>query len=223
MEGVYQFQLTVTDNDGATDNDVIQVRVNPAPNQAPTASAGSSKTITLPVATATLAGSGRMPDGTISTYLWTKISGPGGCSIVNALSPVTDVTGLAQGSYQFELKVTDDKGATGRDTMQIKVNASAAANIKPVANAGRDQTITLPTDSVTLSGSGTDADGKIVGYAWKQIAGPSQSEILSPNFSATIADNFVAGTYEYELTVKDDMGAMSTARCYYCGRSTEAK
>ena len=38
------------------------------------------------------------------------------------------------------------KWATGTDIMQVTVNA--AANIPPVADAGLDQTITLPVNSV---------------------------------------------------------------------------
>ena len=49
---------------------------------------------------------------------------------------------LSEGFYLFELTVTDDKGATGKDTVQITVNT--AANISPTANAGGDKTITLP-------------------------------------------------------------------------------
>ena len=75
-------------------------------------------------------------------YQWTKISGPSSFTIVNRISAVTNITGLVQGVYQFELKVTDNNGATGTDMMQVTVNA--AAKIPPVANAGADRTITLP-------------------------------------------------------------------------------
>ena len=34
-------------------------------------------------------------------------------------------------------------------------------NQPPVADAGLDQTITLPVNTVTLSGSGSDADGTL--------------------------------------------------------------
>ena len=78
-------------------------------------------------------------DGTITSYKWTKISGPSGYNIVNASSPVTDVTGLVEGVYQFELKVTDNDGATGTDAMQVTVNS--ATNEAPVANAGADKTV----------------------------------------------------------------------------------
>ncbi|HMU46596.1 MAG TPA: hypothetical protein PKC72_09520, partial [Chitinophagaceae bacterium] len=44
----------------------------PPPNQSPTANAGPDQTITLPVNTVTVNGSGTDPDGTITAYLWTK-------------------------------------------------------------------------------------------------------------------------------------------------------
>ena len=56
-------------------------------------------------------------------------------------------------------------------------------NIPPVANAGVDNTITLPANSVTLSGSGTDADGTVVSYSWAKISGPAGGNISSPDFS----------------------------------------
>ena len=66
--------------------------------------------------------------------MWTKISGPSSYKISDSTSASTTVNGLIQGIYTFELTVTDNKGATGKDTVQIKVNA--ADNVAPTANAG---------------------------------------------------------------------------------------
>ena len=159
VQGVYQFQLQVTDNNGATATDVISITVNAAANIPPVADAGLDQTITLPVNIVTLSGSGSDADGTIATYSWTKISGPSSSTIVNPATAATDVTGLVQGVYQFQLQVTDNNGAIGTDIVQVTVNA--APNQPPVADAGLDQAITLPVNTVTLSGSGSDADGTI--------------------------------------------------------------
>ena len=51
-----------------------------------------------------------------------KISGPAAGVITNAASAITSVTGLVQGIYLFELKVTDNTGATAIDVMQVTVN-----------------------------------------------------------------------------------------------------
>ena len=81
-------------------------------------------------------------------------------NIANANSSGTDVTGLVQGTYQFQLTVTDNNGATATDVVLVTVNA--AINISPNATAGTDQIIALPLNTITLSGSGNDVDGTVV-------------------------------------------------------------
>src|ERR1035437_986281 len=152
--------------------------------------AGNDTTLILPINNTTLTGSIVNSGGTIS-YVWTKISGPTSYNIVNPASLVTDVSGLVQGVYKFELKVTDNYGATGKDTMQVTVNA--AANIPPVANAGSDKTITLPANTVSLSGSGNDADGTIVIFFWTKISGPSSGTITNAAAAATSVTGLVQG------------------------------
>jgi parallel beta-helix repeat protein len=80
-------------------------------------------------------------------------------------------------------------------------------NIPPTANAGADQSITLPTSNVTLSGSGTDADGTIASYAWSRISGPNTPTIVSPSSALTNVTGLIAGTYVFRLTVTDNLGA----------------
>jgi hypothetical protein len=206
VQGTYQFELKVTDNNGAVGKDTVQVTVNAAPNLAPTANAGADKTITLPTNSVSLSGSGTDPDGSISSYLWTKISGPSAYSISNSSAVVTNVSGLVQGIYQFELKVTDNNGAIGKDTVKITVNA--APNLAPTATAGTDKTITLPTNSVSLSGSGTDSDGSISSYSWTKISGPSAFNIVSSSSAVTSVSGLVQGTYQFELKVTDNNGAI---------------
>jgi hypothetical protein len=59
------------------------------------------------------------------------------------------------------------------DWLFQRLNGNTVANKAPVANAGTDKVITLPLDSVLLSGSGADIDGSITSYQWKQVAGSS--------------------------------------------------
>ncbi|GAB2830617.1 PKD domain-containing protein [Ferruginibacter profundus] len=205
VQGTYQFELKVTDNSGATAKDTMVVVVNPDPNIAPTANAGPDQNITLPTNTVSLSGSGNDPDGTISAYLWTKISGPTAGTITNSAAAATTVTALVQGTYKFELKVTDNNGAIGRDTMQVVVNP--APNMPPAANAGPDQNITLPTNTVSLSGSGNDPDGTITAYLWTKIAGPTAGTITNSAAAATAVTGLVQGTYQFELKVTDNSGA----------------
>ncbi len=137
----YTFRLGVSDNLGNTVADSVNVTVNTG-NLLPIANAGPDQKITLPTNSVTLNGSASSdPDGTISSYLWTKISGPAQFTIVNNTSASTIVNNLTAGSYSFQLKVTDNSGAIAMDTIKITVN-SAPVNQPPVANAGANITIT---------------------------------------------------------------------------------
>lgn len=203
IPGIYQYQLEVTDNNSATATSITRVTVNLPPNRPPTANAGQDQSKTLPTNTTTLVGSGSDPDGTISSYHWDKISGPSGGNITSPNSATTGITGLQAGTYAFQLTVTDNGGLTGSDIMNIIVNPQPIA---PTANAGSDQTTTLPANSVTLTGSGSDQDGNIVSFAWVQISGPSGATIVSPTDSTTDIRNLTEGTFVFKLTVTDNTG-----------------
>jgi hypothetical protein len=94
-------------------------------NHTPVANAGPDQIIKLPTNTANLDGSQSIdPDGSITAYAWTKINGPITFNIANANAIQTQLSSLVEGIYQFELKVTDDKGLTGRDTMLVTVGTT---------------------------------------------------------------------------------------------------
>lgn len=105
----------------------------PIPNKAPTALAGPDQSITLPTSSVNLTGSGNDSDGTISSYAWVKIAGPASGTIAAVTTAATAVNTLVQGTYQFELTVTDNSGATGKDTVQVIVNP-AASNLLAAVN-----------------------------------------------------------------------------------------
>jgi len=174
-------------------------------NKPPVAKAGNDVTITLPVNTVQLDGSASTDaDGTIKSYSWAKLSGPA-ATIATATAARTAVSALVAGTYVFELTVTDDKGATAKDQITVKVNA--AVNKPPVANAGDDITITLPISTVQLDGAASsDPDGDIKSYSWAKISGPAAT-IATPDAVSTAVNGLVAGTYVFELTVTDNSNA----------------
>jgi dienelactone hydrolase len=81
--------------------------------------------------------------------------------------------------------------------------APPPSNIAPTANAGADKVITLPTNSVTVAGSGTDSDGGITGYSWTKTSGPAGGTITSPSSATTTITNLAQGIYTFRLTVTD--------------------
>src|SRR4029434_10596428 len=67
-------------------------------------------------------------------------------------------------------------------------------NKPPIAIAGPEQVITLPTDSISLDGSASnDPDGTISEWLWTKISGPASFNIVHANDSVTKVTNLVAG------------------------------
>lgn len=212
QEGVYTYRLTVTDNNNQRNSDLVTVTVNPAVNVSPVANAGNNRTITLPASSVALNGSNSSDaDGNIVSYLWSQVSGPTTATLSATNTANITASNLQEGVYVFRLTVRDNGGATATDDIRITVNAAAQANQPPVANAGANRVITLPTNSVTLNGSSSsDADGNIVTYRWEQVSGPANSTFSATNTASITVSNLQAGVYTYRLTVTDDDNATAT-------------
>lgn len=190
--------------------DDVVLYYNPATvfdNIPPTVSASSDQTIQLPTSSVNLNSLGEDVDGVIVSYLWEKLSG-GNAVIANSTFSSTAVTGLEEGTYTFKVTVTDNEGATASDIVFVTV-LPLVANIAPVADAGSNQLIYLPTNSVSLNGSGFDTDGYITTYLWEKISGGAAT-INNPNAATTTVTALVEDTYVFRLTVTDNNGATGT-------------
>ena len=211
IAGTYVFQLKVVDIANLSSVATVTITVNPA-NQPPVVSAGTAQTITLPVSSVTLTGTAADASGTISSYLWTQVSGPNTGAITNATSITTTVTGLIAGTYVFQLKATDNNNLSGTGTVTITLNP-AVANQPPVANAGASQTITLPINSASLNGTqSSDPNGTITSYVWTEISGPSTATITGASTATPTVSSLIAGTYIFQLLVTDNNGLTGTAQ-----------
>lgn len=68
-------------------------------------------------------------------------------------------------------------------------------NKPPIAIAGPDQVITLPTDSISLGGSASnDPDGTISDRFWKKISGPASFIITNTRTAETTVKKLAADT-----------------------------
>jgi predicted esterase len=195
--GTYVFRFTATDAAGNTDSDYVKLTV--ASTLKPVANAGSDKVISLPTNSATITGTATDPDGTISSYAWTMVSG-GAATLSGANTSSLSVSGLVAGTYTFRLTATDNNGATHYDDMTLTVNNP------PVVSVGADYSITLPANTVTVTGTASDTDGTIASYSWKMTTGTiaTLTNTTTPTLTAT---GLVAGYYVFRLIVKDNYGA----------------
>jgi hypothetical protein len=184
------------------------------PNLPPVALTGAAQTITLPVTNVLLNGSASYdPDGIISSYAWVLLTGTGG-TLATPSSATTVASGLTQGTYIYQLTVTDNSNASTSALDTIIVNAASGQpppNVPPIANAGSDQTITAPVSSVILNGSSSyDPDGTIVSYSWVLTSG--QGSVIISNSNSVIAgiSGLTPGSYTFQLTVTDNSGATNS-------------
>ena len=88
-----------------------------------------------------------------------------------------------------------------------KESARPNDNNPPVANAGNDTIIVLPSDSSSLDGTASyDPDNNITGYKWIKISGPSTFSIVNASVAKTNVASLMEGIYEFELKVTDAAG-----------------
>jgi gliding motility-associated-like protein len=207
-EGQFSFRLSVTDNTGVTVSDDIAVTVKPASqNQPPVVSTDLNQSIQLPTASITLHGSASDNDGSIVSYLWSKVSGPS-ADMQNASTTSLTVNNLVEGSYTFRLTAADNQGASAFTDVRVIV-FPATINQSPIVDAGRNQILILPVNNTNLVGSGYDPDGTIAAYSWSQISGPTNSSITTTSSPITGVAGFTEGTYMFRLTVSDNSGNTS--------------
>ncbi len=208
VAGFYIFRLTVTDNLGLTSFDDVQVTVNAVAPVAPVANAGANQTITLPTNSVTVNSSASTDDIAIVSRIWSKVSGPTSFSIVSPTAVSTSITTLVAGVYVFRITVTDGGGLTDFD--EVTITVLAVTNAAPVAVAGINQSITLPTNSTSVNGSGSTDDVAITVYLWTKVSGPAGGTITTPNSVSTTITGLQQGTYVYRLRVQDAQGLFDT-------------
>ncbi|XP_047589997.1 dyslexia-associated protein KIAA0319 homolog isoform X2 [Lutra lutra] len=198
--GLYAFKVAVS-SDSAFGEGFVNVTVKPARrvNLPPTAVVSPQmQALTLPLMSAFIDGSQSTDDTKIVSYRWEEISGPSREEKTPADSPVLHLSNLIPGNYTFRLTVTDSDGATNSTTAALIVNS--AVDHPPVANAGPDQTITLPQNSITLNGNQSSDDHQIVVYEWSLGPGSESKEVAMQE-----------GDYTFQLTVTDSSKQQSTA------------
>ncbi|NXL70501.1 K319L protein, partial [Leptocoma aspasia] len=211
--GLYEFKVVV-DGENAHGEGYVNVTVNPKPrvNQPPVAIVSPPfQEISLPTISTLIDGSKSTDDDKIISYHWEELKGPLREERVSSDTPILTLTNLVPGNYTFSLTVVDSDGASNSTTANLTVKK--AVDYPPVANAGPNQVITLPQNSITLYGNQSTDDHSIVSYEW----------LLSPNSKGKVMEMqgvrtpvlqlsaMQEGDYTYQLIVTDSAGHQSTA------------
>jgi hypothetical protein len=173
------------------------------------ANAGRDISITLPVDSAQLNGSAsRDPDGSIASYSWRKVSGPAGGTLNNPRIANPLSRGMMQGTYEFELLVTDNRGATHTDRVIVTV---IRINRRPVITTVDTINVMMPVQNTELNATDSyDPDGRINTFQWSYVSGPRSPRILNPSNSRTVVADLVEGTYQFRVEATDNDGDRSS-------------
>jgi len=199
--GSYEFRLNVSDGvNFSTDNVVITVL------NAPPVAIVNPDYATVRNTTALLVGNlSYDPSGDPLVYQWTQVSGPESITLSPDNAPWAWFVPTRVGMFVFQLTVWDNYSAASNDSINVTVG-----NRAPLAGAGPAQPGRFRNALVTLNGTGSsDPDGDPLTFVWTEAAGPpvalTGATTASPSFTPT-----TVGTYTFQLTVDDGMGANDT-------------
>uniref|UniRef100_A0A7N9AMA4 KIAA0319-like n=1 Tax=Mastacembelus armatus TaxID=205130 RepID=A0A7N9AMA4_9TELE len=212
--GLYEFEVTV-DGDGAHGEGYVNVTVKPEPrvNKPPVAVVSPKfQEISLPTSSTVIDGSQSTDDDKVVAWHWEEIKGPLREEKVSADTPVLTLNSLVPGNYTFSLTVTDSDGATNSTQATLSVNK--AKDYRPVANAGPNQVIQLPRNSITLYGNQSTDDHDSLSYEWS-LSPESKDKVVEMQGVRTPILQLSAmqeGDYTFQLTVTDSAGQQDTAQ-----------
>jgi hypothetical protein len=74
-------------------------------------------------------------------------------------------------------------------------------DVPPVAMAGMDKSISLPSTSVSLQGMTYDANGDEIIISWTQISGPNKAAFNDTTIIQPILSGLIEGTYVFRITI----------------------
>ncbi|KAM4699587.1 dyslexia-associated protein KIAA0319-like protein homolog isoform 1-T2 [Discoglossus pictus] len=211
--GLYEFKVIV-DGYKAHGEGFVNVTVNPEPrvNQPPIAIVSPRyQEISLPTTSTVIDGSQSTDDDKIVSYHWEEMKGPLREEKVSADTAILKLTNLVPGNYTFSLTVTDSDGAKNSTTANLTV--IKAVDYPPVANAGANQVITLPRNSIILYGNLSTDDHGIVSYEWS-LSPNSKGKVMEMQGVRTSTLQLSAlqeGDYTFLLTVTDSTGQQSSS------------
>lgn len=205
----FEFELTVTDDDGNTASDIVEVEVVPV-NELPTIVVDNNLTV-IEGAEVELTSTVTDIDGEVINYEWMQTSGPSvDFNVIDNTKVQLVAPNVTNGErLSFELKVTDNEGGVNTD----RVNVDVLPVITHTLNASSYRFWSTSIDNQALfEFDASEFSGQII---WQQLSGPEVLEngsgedkisFLSPKVGKTELIELTATTpnniYTFRITLK---------------------
>ncbi|KAJ8402788.1 hypothetical protein AAFF_G00364600 [Aldrovandia affinis] len=211
--GLYAVKVSVT-GDGVYGEGFVNITVNAAyhVNQPPKAIASpESQDVTLPAGSVFINGNQSTDDDKIVSYHWEEVAGPPREIKASVDTAILHLSDLEPGNYTFRLTVIDSDGVAGSTLAMVR--AIKPEDLPPVANAGPNQTVTLPLDNITLSGSASSDDHGITEYSWALYPSSQGREPVMQGARTPLLhlSHLWEGEHTFQLTVTDTAGQQASS------------
>lgn len=205
--GTYVIGFTATDIHGNSQTATLSLNIIPVePLKQLDVSLGDDITLALPFEYITLTAIITNTQSSTLSYSWTHLSElPLVFSSSN--SPSTQISGLSSGTYVIQFSV-EQNGISATDSLTLTI--IPPANQLPTIILEEEFTLTLPTNTISITATATYNDGTVTHYYW-QVTDAQNETITTSSNTILILENLSVGTYSVQFTATDNNGASSMA------------
>ena len=176
--GTYTYTVTLTDTNGCTNTASVDVQVDTNPDVVIDPVAPVCQGTAFDLSASNIPG---------ATYDWS------GIGISGTGQTVTVSAGLAAGTYDYNVTVTDANGCSGTAATTVVVNPEPVVSIDPTDDICEYETATLV------------ANGPAGTYEW------TGDGLDNTTGSTVTVSDLTAGDYDYTVTMTDANGCSATA------------
>ncbi len=113
---------------------------------------------------------------------------------------------LSHFNYDLERNPRPQGNSYDAGAFEFSGTATSTANTPPTVGASADKSITLPTNTLTITGAASDPDGSIASVSWSKVSGSTVSLSGTSTLRLSLS-NLLQGTYTFRLTATDNLGA----------------
>jgi len=205
VPGDYTLTYTVTDSNGCSGSDIINIHVE---NPVCDIEVNGVITSTFEVCAGITVDLDGNPSGgsTGRTHLWTGDTGPLNSADIRAPDFNTNNPGL----YNLTYTVIDDEGCSDSDSVSITVHPNPVVDILMAGQPVDDEWLCMD-ESLALNGNPSGGSNIFVTHTW---SGSGATHLNDPNIQSPVFQSPVTGYFTLNYQVTDSRGCIDTDTVY---------